>query len=58
MHILDPKGKLKEATRKLSKKFEESHCPDIFNQLDLNTISNNCSFFKNFLTDFDKKLKD
>lgn len=58
MHIADPKGRLKEATRKLNKKFEESHCPDIFNLLDLNTIAKNCNFFKNFLVDFDKRLKD
>lgn len=58
MHIADPKGRLKEATRKLNKKFEESHCPDIFNLLNLNTISNNCTFFKTFLTDFDKRLED
>lgn len=57
MLVSDPKGKLKEATRKLRKTFEESHCPDVFNILDLDIVSKNCSFFKDFLVEFDKKLK-
>lgn len=57
MLISDPKGKLKEATRKSRKPFEESHCPDVFKLLDLDVVSNNCSFFKDFLGEFDHKLK-
>ncbi len=44
--IKDPKGELKRITRNSSKKFHESHCPQIFDKLDVNL----------FLSDFSKLM--
>lgn len=57
MLIKDPKGVLKELTFKAKKQYRESHCPEIFKQLNIDKIEASCSCFKDFITEFDAKLK-
>ncbi len=33
-------------------KYKESDCPELFKKLDIETIINNCRYFKSFFTDF------
>ncbi|MBE9601989.1 hypothetical protein [Pedobacter sp. MC2016-24] len=54
--IKDPKQELKKITRNGSKKFHESHCPQVFDQLDVNQIAKNCTYFNQFLIDFSKLI--
>jgi len=54
--IKDPKEELKRLTSK-SKKYKESHCPDLFKQLNIDEVEKNCSCFKEFIKEFDAKLK-
>ncbi|NQX38084.1 protein of unknown function [Pedobacter steynii] len=56
MQIRNPKEELQNATFKSKKRFEASHCPDIFSKLDLNEIKSNCQNFKEFLNQFDNLL--
>lgn len=48
----DPKGYLKSKTSKSRKKFTESHCPDIFAQLNFDLLLKKSSYFKNFYEEF------
>jgi hypothetical protein len=57
MHVKQPKELLKQVTFKSKNKFHESHCPEIFKQLDIDKIEANCSCFKEFIEEFDAKLK-
>jgi len=57
MAIKEPKEELKKRTRKNRKKYEESDCPEIFNKLNFEIVKKNCSYFKNFIKNFDEKLK-
>ncbi len=57
MLIKEPKEVLKRLTFK-SKQFKESHCPEIFKQLDIDKIEAKCSCFKDFIVEFDEKLKN
>ncbi|HRG89369.1 MAG TPA: DUF4276 family protein [Chitinophagales bacterium] len=52
----EPKEYLKEQTRKSSKSYRESDTPDIFSKLDFDTVHKRCSYFKEFITEFDQKL--
>ena len=56
MQIRNPKEELRNATFKQKKRFEVSHCPDIFAKLDLRKIRANCTNFNLFLDQFDKLL--
>ncbi|WP_158800167.1 DUF4276 family protein [Pedobacter sp. L105] len=56
MHIKNPKEELKNATFKSKRKFEVSHCPEIFSKLDLKKIRSNCVNFRDFLNQFDELL--
>ncbi|WP_184550615.1 DUF4276 family protein [Mucilaginibacter sp. FT3.2] len=58
MKVKDPKGELKRITSKSKKRFHESHCPEIFKQLDIDKIEAKCSCFKDFIVEFDEKLKN
>jgi len=46
----------KKTLKSLTPKFHESHCPEIFKQLNVDEVEKNCSCFKEFITDFDAKL--
>ena len=52
MEIEEPK----EALKKHLKHFTENDTPKIFSQLDINNIIKNCRYFKQFISDFDKRL--
>lgn len=52
----EPKEFLKAITSKSIRQFHESHCPDLFKKLDIGLVEKNCSCFKSFLVDFDKRL--
>lgn len=52
----EPKEILKGITSKTKKQYKESHCPSIFKLLDIDTIEKNCSCFKDFIEEFDKKI--
>jgi hypothetical protein len=51
-----PKVKLKEVTFYSKKQYKESGCPDLFKQLNIDIIEKNCSCFKDFIEEFDKKI--
>lgn len=51
-----PKEELRRITKRGPKVFHEAHCPEIFKQLNIDTIEQNCSYFKNFLVEFDKAI--
>jgi hypothetical protein len=53
----NPKEELKRITFQKKKKFNESDCPEIFENLNFNTVENNCNYFADFITDFNKKIK-
>jgi len=52
----EPKEILKRKTFHSYKQFKESHCPDIFKLLDIDLVEKNCSCFKDFIDEFDKKI--
>lgn len=52
----EPKEFLISKTKNLKKKYKESHCPDIFKELNFDTVANNCTYFKAFNTEFLKAL--
>ncbi|GAA4213104.1 hypothetical protein GCM10022289_44800 [Pedobacter jeongneungensis] len=54
--IKDPKGFLMKETAKSKKKYQESHCRDIFGDLDFEKVSKNCSPFRTFIKNLDEKL--
>lgn len=56
MRVDKPKEKLKEKTSKGKKKYHESHAPDVFNLLQINQLSKNCKYFKDFLAEFTEKV--
>lgn len=56
MAVKEPKEYLKRITNKGIKRYKESHSPEIFSQLDINLVRDNCLFFRNFLTEFNSRL--
>lgn len=54
--IKDPKGKLKRLSSKGNKVFRESHCPEIFAQMNVNTVEKNCRYFSLFLNEVKSSL--
>jgi hypothetical protein len=57
MLIKEPKELLKNLTIKSPKRqFHESHCPEIFSQLNIDKLEAKCSCFKDFITEFDEKI--
>lgn len=58
--VADPKKLLKQITTAANSKkiYKESHCPEIFKQLNIANIEKRCSCFKDFITEFDKKLAE
>lgn len=46
----------KEALKKHLNWFTENDTPKIFSHLDINNIIKNCRYFKQFISDFDKRL--
>lgn len=54
--IKNPKEELKKLTFNTSKRFHESHCPDVFDKLNIDLVAKNCSHFNLFLNDFTKIL--
>lgn len=53
-----PKEKLMSVTFGCKKRYTESHCPDIFKKLDIETIKNNLKYFKDFVSTFEKKISE
>ncbi|GAA3965824.1 DUF4276 family protein [Mucilaginibacter dorajii] len=58
MKVKDPKEVLKHLTSKSKKQFKESHCPEIFKQLNIDKIEAKCACFRDFIAEFDEKLKN
>jgi hypothetical protein len=54
----DPKGFLIQKTEKNRKTYRESDCPEIFAHLDIEILKEKCQYFKEFLTEFENKLKN
>lgn len=52
----DPKEFLMEKTSKTARKYKESDCPAIFPKLDFNKLVKRCSFFSEFVQQFDAKV--
>ncbi|MEP7169400.1 MAG: hypothetical protein ABI855_08510 [Bacteroidota bacterium] len=52
----EPKEFLKNKTALNQKKFTESDCPDIFEELDFDTVYDRCSYFVEFVDMLDEKL--
>lgn len=57
MMISNPKEELKRATYKGRKRFEESHCPEIFEALDFDRVVSRCDFFRDFIIQFERRLE-
>lgn len=57
MYQTEPKELLIQKTSKNKKKYAESHCPDIFKELDFDSVINNCMYFKTFYEDFKAATK-
>jgi Domain of unknown function (DUF4276) len=55
MAVKEPKELLKHITSKSKKKYHESDCPEIFEKLSIDTIENGCSYFKEFLLEFNER---
>lgn len=55
--IKEPKEKLMELTSGTRKQYRESHCPEIFEKLSIDTVEKNCAYFREFITAFDEKIK-
>lgn len=53
----EPKEYLIGKTEKLQKTYAESHCPDIFNNLNFDTVVKRCDYFRAFNEAFIQKLK-
>ena len=56
MYIHEPKEELIEKTRKSKNPYKESHCPEIFEKLNIDKVSDKCTYFRDFLNDFSKML--
>lgn len=56
MTISNPKEELMSATYKSRKRFEVSHCPEIFDNLNIDNVIKNCKFFSEFITEFDARI--
>jgi len=56
-HKENPKEFLKEKTSKGNKQYHESHCPELFQQLNFDTVVKNCAYFKTFVADFEMAIK-
>ena len=57
MHIVDPKGFLSSRTP-ANKKYQPSHCPDLFKILKFETIRKKCLYFNEFINEFEYSLND
>ena len=53
----EPKEELMRITAHCNKNYKESHCPEIFEQLNFDNVEKNCTYFRDFIIEFDKKLK-
>lgn len=56
MLIKEPKEKIIQLTRKTNRQYAESHCPKIFEQLNLELLIQHCKYFKSFITSFEDKI--
>lgn len=52
MKIEEPKEFLKLATKKTIASYNESHNPNLFSELNLNTLIDNCRYFSDFISRF------
>ena len=51
-----PKEVLIHATRGARNRFSESHNPDLFNLVNINSLKANCRYFLTFIGKFDKAI--
>jgi Domain of unknown function (DUF4276) len=51
----DPKGFLKEKTKKLQRQYRESDSEELFAKLRFDEVKKNCKYFKEFISIFEKK---
>ncbi len=56
MYQNDPKGFLMQKTSKTKNQYKESHCPQIFDELNVDEILAKCSYFKTFYHSFKEKV--
>lgn len=52
----EPKEILMKLTRNSKKKYRESHCPEIFEKLNFDTLEKRCTYFRDFIIEFNKKI--
>jgi hypothetical protein len=57
MYQTKPKELLMKKTFNNRKKYTESHCPDIFKELEFDVLIDNCTYFKDFHESFLKIIK-
>ena len=53
MKTIEPKEFLME-----NSKYKESDCPELFKHLEINTVINNCRYFKTFYNKFSKLIEN
>lgn len=58
MMIRNPKAELMSATYKSKRKYEVSHCLEVFEGMDFDNVVKNCKFFSEFITKFDTHIAD
>lgn len=54
----DPKGFLMQKTANNYKKYQESHCPEIFKELNFDIVKKKCEYFREFVSQFEEKIKN
>lgn len=52
----DPKEFLMRKTINSQRKYKESDCPEIFSKLNIETVKRNCTYFKNFISEFESRI--
>ncbi|RYY06953.1 MAG: DUF4276 family protein [Sphingobacteriaceae bacterium] len=58
MKIEEPKEYIKLATKKMISAYNESHNPNLFSQLNFDTLIANCKYFSNFIDRFNILLEN
>lgn len=51
----EPKEYLKQKT---NDKYQVADCPELFLKLDFDTVKRNCTYFRNFISDFEAAIKN
>jgi len=54
----NPKEILVRITKGMRKQFTVSHCPRVFNLLNIDVVEKNCGYFRQFLKDFGRSISE